>query len=254
MTVETSLQFAIGSPAAAIAEQLKSFGLNLFALLDANKIVEAAVPNNTTSVMLIGNYGRKLWDCIPDALHQGLHPVDDFTEATVTRVLTSVIGDRDWSILFPNLSAAPALQSLGRAAGWHNPSPLGNGIHPEHGLWFAYRAVVAIKLDITGGAETSALPANDIRRSDSPCIRCIDQPCIKSCPPQALSAGNAPNLQACVTFRSGDQSPCAERCLARQQCPVGVQSRYADEQIRYFYRQSLQSLQRWVAETSCRDG
>ena len=250
-----SLRFAPVSVASSISKQLNSCGLNMFALLDANRIHDNAVPSDATSVMLIGNYGRKLWDCIPDSLHQGLHPVDDFSKAAVSRVLTAVIGSVGWTLLFPNrsLPCAPALQSLGRAAGWHHPSPLGNGIHPEHGLWFAYRAVVAINSDITGGADATADPANGIRVSDSPCIRCVDQPCIKSCPPQALSTDGPPDLKACVNFRSADQSPCAERCLARQQCPVGRQSIYADDQIRYFYRQSLQSLQRWVAETSRSD-
>ncbi len=253
MAFDSSLEFAIDSPASAIAVQLKAVGLNMFALLDPCKIDDSAIPNDVTSIMLIGNYGRHLWDCMPDNWRQNDDPVDDFTSSAVTRVLTSELGNGGWTILFPNraLACAPVLQQLGHAAGWHHPSPLGNGIHPEHGLWFAYRAVAAITADIASG--TTVRQTSDAGISDSPCIRCVDQPCIKSCPPSALGAGRSPDLEACVNFRSRDQSPCAERCLARQQCPVGVQSIYADEQIRYFYRVSLQSLQSWVAESSHRE-
>lgn len=249
--VDALLQIAPESLASDISEQLAGFGLNLFALLDAGKIDDSAIPSETSVVALVGNHGRQLWDCLPANWQQQKHPIDDFSEATVSRVLTATIGNSGWTMLFPDRSslAVPALQDLGRAAGWHNPSPLGNGIHPEHGLWFAYRSVVAIDFEIASLGASSALPAEGFG-DDSPCISCIEQPCIKSCPPSALSVGNAPDLMACVNFRSSDQSPCAEQCLARQQCPIGVQSRYADEQIRYFYRQSLPSLQRWVAEAS----
>jgi len=250
---ESVLPIVSGSPAADIKEQLASFGLNLFALLDASKLQDRTFPPATTVVLVVGNYGRQMWDCLPAGWQQQSHPVDDFTSIVMQRVLTAVIGKSGWTLLFPDrsLAIAPVLQDLGRAAGWHNPSPLGNGIHPQHGLWFAYRSVVAIDIDIEVG-DRSRLTARPVR-SESPCVSCANQPCISACPPSALSLGAAPNLAACVNFRTSDQSPCAERCLARQKCPVGLQSRYADEQIQYFYRQSLRSLQRWVSEASVRD-
>ena len=275
-----------------IAGELEQSGLNMFAVLDRRIVDDCALsdralndpdaysstPRNhavsdavcdsargdvasddTTpsseirSVALIGNSGRRLWNCLPDVTGQE-HLVDDYSCREVSRVLTKYLGETGWAILYPDRSGntVPPLQYLGGRAGWHHPSPLGSGIHPQHGLWFAYRAVVVFAFELPE-SRLSVLHTADTNNGNasgaSPCVSCIDQPCIRSCPASALGIDRAPDLNACAGFRSAEQSPCAERCLARESCPVGVQSRYVDEQINYHYRQSLESLRRWVAET-----
>lgn len=232
----------------AIAGELEQSGLNLFALLERRCVDDRAIPAHFKSIALVGNYGRRLWDQLPD-IAQHEHPIDDYSRTEVERVLTEKLGTTGWTILFPGRSrgAVPGLQTLGEAAGWHYPSPLGNGIHPLHGLWFAYRAVVAFDFAFPESRLSEVMSGAN---AASPCLSCVDQPCIGTCPASALVIDRLPNLHACAGFRSSEQSPCAERCLARESCPVGTQSRYADEQIRYFYRQSLDSLQRWVADSS----
>lgn len=282
MHADALLHFSSASPASAVAGELQQAGLNLFAMLDAEKINDSTIPLGASSLMLIGSYGRQLWDCIPASYHRGENPVDDFSASAVTQTLTSVLGNCDWTMLYPSSSAAtaPALQQLGCFAGWHHPSPLGNGIHPEFGLWFAYRSVVAINgsiAAITGvpqntepalhanagvnaGVNVSDCPVSvntktnaGVSTAESPCVSCVDQPCIAVCPASALHQTDAPDLTACAGFRTTEQSPCAERCIARERCPVGVQFRYADDQIRYYYKQSLEALRRWVAETGAPD-
>jgi hypothetical protein len=241
MAEENPLNLTSGDPERVIAGQLATSGLNMCALLDARDIDDPAVPNNTRTLMVIGSYGNRLWQCVraSEQAHSE-DPVDNFCAAAVTDTMQSLVGDRGWTLLFPHRAPAPRLQNLGQAAGWHHPSPLGNGIHPLHGLWFAYRAVVALDIALT--------PTGVGVRTESPCLSCSGRPCIQACPADALQVGKAPNLTACVGYRVMAESPCADRCLAREQCPLGAEARYPDDQIRYHYRQSLLSLRRWVAE------
>lgn len=260
-----------------IARELEQSGLNLFAVLDRrdaddgtfndialtdgtltdSTLTDSCLSAGVRSVALIGNSGRRLWNCLPAITGQE-HPVDDYSRREVTRVLGNNLGESGWAILYPDRTrnTVPSLQHLGSRAGWHHPSPLGSGIHPQHGLWFAYRAVVVFNFELPE-SQWSVPNRTDAKNRQatgaSPCLSCADQPCISACPASALKVGRVPNLDACSSFRYADQSPCAERCLARESCPLGLQSRYADAQINYHYRQSLESLRRWVAETASED-
>ena len=220
--------------------RLGQAGLNLISVLDRQKCGELKVSSSMKSVLLIGNSGATLWDAIPPGYFERENPVDEYTSDMLQDLLTAEFPGRDWRILFPADadSDAPNLQQLGRLAGWHHASPLGNGINQKSGLWFAYRAVVAVDV---------LIPPSAPQIGDSPCVSCTDTPCIAACPGTALQIGEAPDLSACVHYRSEPESSCAQTCLARLACPVATHCRYSAEQIRYFYKRSLPSLQRWVA-------
>lgn len=224
-----------------LRRSLDSAGLNLFSVLDSGATGDVSVPPDCQSVLLIGHSGDALWQQMPASYLSRRDPVDEYTADTVARLLKQHCPGNDWKILFPSQSPAnaePNLQNLGRLAGWHNASPLGNGIHPRYGLWFAYRAVVALNENLLSGPK---LPGN------SPCISCEGTPCIAACPADALSFGAQPDLKSCVEYRSAQDSVCADRCVARLRCPVAAEWRYSDQQIKYFYGRSLPSLQEWVA-------
>ncbi len=53
-------------------------------------------------------------------------------------------------------------------------SPIGLLIHPEHGLWHAYRGAFLF------AHELSDLPVTGL--SESPCLTCADQPCLVDMP------------------------------------------------------------------------
>ena len=84
-------------------------------------------------------------------------------------------------------------------------------IHPEYGLWHAYRGALVFKAPIID------LPA----RGDviSPCETCEEKPCLSTCPVSALGAG-AYDVPACARhLRSPEGSDCMN--LACRACPVG---------------------------------
>ncbi len=107
-------------------------------------------------------------------------------------------------------------------------SPLGILIHPEYGLWHAYRGALAFR-------EQLNLPP--VVHAASPCDSCSDQPCLHSCPVQAVQPTHY-DYDACHTHvAAAAGSDCLQRgCRARHSCPVGVAYRYDAEQAHFHMR------------------
>ena len=110
-------------------------------------------------------------------------------------------------------------------------------IHPEHGLWHAYRFALALPRQDAGspGANTgvhakAAQPAVASGQATSLCASCSGQPCLQACPVRAYT-GTTFVLQACANhLHSGQGEDCMQYgCLARRACPVGPEKRYTPE-------------------------
>jgi ferredoxin len=162
------------------------------------------------------------------------HPLDHFAREAVTAFLREEKVADDFQFLYPGPYVLN-LQSLGRLLGWHYDTPLKIGLHPLYGLWFAYRAVVLVNAD---EAITPSLASSS---AESSCQTCASKACMRSCPPSAISDEHF-SLELCLDFRRADESPCAQKCIAREACPIATEYRYSDEQIQYHYTQSLKML------------
>lgn len=200
-------------------------------------------PAGYKNILLIGSAGKKLWQAMPAEYLQRDDPVDEYSIDCVNRVFEECLPSGSWQFLFPESPSGIeiSLQKLGSLAGWHHASPLGIGINGQYGLWFAYRAVVAIESEIVSAEKTGYLSG------DSPCLSCDAKPCLSRCPAQALTSDGNPDLSACVSHRLSTASDCASTCLARQACPIAPQYKYSGDQVAYFYDRSLASVRRWVA-------
>lgn len=224
---------------------LHAAGLNLWAVFDLaalpaslqNVVAEKTARLQANRLILIGHAGPRLWQAVQESAYAGTaHPIDEFTLATVRQWMTSEQPAAEFSVLYPGTTAVD-LQALGQMAGWHHPSPFMVGINARNGPWFAYRALILARCDL---APTP--PETD----HSPCTTCTNAPCITACPPGA-AARQSFNLKACLTERCSENSPCADRCLARLACPVAHEQRYPMAQIRHSYGRSLADLRAWIA-------
>jgi hypothetical protein len=99
-------------------------------------------------------------------------------------------------------------------------------IHPQHGLWHAYRFALALpaSCDTADTVPSSPTPSTDL------CATCSGQPCLQACPVGAYT-GATFLLDACAShLHSGQGEDCMQSgCLARRACPVAPGLRYTPE-------------------------
>lgn len=110
------------------------------------------------------------------------------------------------------------------------PSPLGILMHPEYGLWHAYRG--ALLFDAPLGLTTPRMPHH-------PCDTCDGKPCLKTCPVEAYSPAGFTYGECLSHVRGPRGSVCRQGgCLARNSCPYGESYRYRPE-VQAFHMQAF---------------
>jgi hypothetical protein len=102
------------------------------------------------------------------------------------------------------------------------PSKMMLRIHPDYGLWHAYRFALLLP---AGAVE----PSNPIKAADL-CANCVTQACLHTCPVQAYT-GTAFAVDACADHL---QNPAGIQCMtrgcqARLACPHGEAYRYTED-------------------------
>ena len=183
---------------------------------------------NAAVVWMVGAVGSALWSAFRASSFyaDGLpHPLDRWS-----RAIGQALAQR-WGglALFPfdGPPYHPFQQWASRAEALHS-SPLMLRMHPDYGLWHAYRfalalpTLVAADLQPPSSAQTAASPDQ--------CLRCEGQPCLQACPVQAYT-GTSFQVDACSTHlhRVSGQACMQSGCLARQACPQGQAYAYMPE-------------------------
>lgn len=169
------------------------------------------------TLILIGNAGSSFWPVFersPELADGRPDPLDRWSE----RVISALASELEAYPVFP-FGGPPYHPFLrwARRGEAVAPSPLGMLIHPEYGLWHAYRGALIVNRLL---ADVPARPD-----APSPCLSCPDQPCLSGCPVDAFS-GEGFDVDACVGHLSG-ANDCLDRgCLARNACPVAPGFRY----------------------------
>jgi epoxyqueuosine reductase len=218
-------------------EALNAVGLNRQAVFDVASLPEpirSTLGTTSGQLILIGHAGKQLWQAVQAAGIAGSDPIDDFTIATLQHWFADFLPGHSYQILYPGEHPV-GLQALGKLAGWHQPSPFMLGIDSEWGTWYAYRAAIL--------ADSNFLPSTPVDRNN-PCASCQDKPCITHCPAGALD-GEQFSLNKCISYRRQADSPCQFTCLARISCPVGLEHRYDEAQLRHTYAISLQAIRQY---------
>lgn len=188
--------------------------------------VDDAVPDTvndgpTGTLVLVGNAGPDMWN----RFIAERDPTKDLLDDWSRDVLNAIAAQFDAKAFFPFAKPHLPFQRWAQRAEACHASPLGVFIHPDYGLWHAYRGALAF-------AETLDLPALDTR--PSPCETCADKPCLSTCPVNAFS-GTSYDVDRCVRHvASPAGEDCrSEGCRARRACPVGRDFIYAPAQAQF---------------------
>jgi len=186
-----------------------------------------ALPDRTpaATLLLLGLVGSKKWSVFansPEANDGDVDPLDRWSR----RIIDGLAASFDGVALYP-FGGPPYLpfQRWAMRAEPVAPSPLGILIHPDYGLWHAYRGALAF-------AERLTLPARVER--PRPCDSCPDRPCLSACPVGAFS-GQGYDVPACIGHVGSPAGGACRGggCLARRACPVGPAHGYETAQARF---------------------
>jgi hypothetical protein len=178
------------------------------------------VPGDPAALILVGNAGPAMWHAFEAARADGRYgdsanPLDDWVRDALTQAANALGA----TPLFP-FGGPPHLpfQRWAQRADAVAPSPLGVLIHPDYGLWHAYRGALAF-------AERLDLPPRDDR--PPPCDTCADKPCLSACPVVAFG-DDGYDVPVCVAhISSAAGADCMDLgCRARRACPVGTEFIY----------------------------
>lgn len=182
-------------------------------------------PPGTGTLVLVGFTGRHEWPSFAQSLEASdkqPDPLDRWSR----RVIDGMAADLGATALFP-FGGPPFLpfQRWAQKAEPVAPSPLGILIHPNWGLWHAYRGALAF-------GEVLELPAPD--RRPSPCDSCSGKPCLSACPVDAFGPAGY-DVPACVMhIASSVGADCMGfGCRARRACPIGAEHRYGPDQAHF---------------------
>jgi hypothetical protein len=184
------------------------------------------------TIVLVGFVGNGNWQAFansPEAADGQPDPLDRWS----FRVISAIARDLGATALFPFTEPFLPFQRWAQKAEPVHTSPLGILIHPDWGLWHAYRGALAF-------AEHIALPPPD--RRPSPCDGCADKPCLSACPVGAFTPAGY-DVPTCIGHIGNPAgTTCMEGgCLARLACPVGTQFRYQSEHAHFHLRAFLEA-------------
>lgn len=191
------------------------------------------------SLVLFGNAGSSIWqafstssefeDKLPDPLDRWSKRVGEALAKQWQGKPLFPFGGPPWHPFTRWAQKAEGLQS----------SRLGMLIHPQFGLWHAYRFAIAFPTRVEGLEEQAAAP----RACDS----CSAEPCLGTCPVEAFD-GEHYDVASCYTYlQSHPEAPCHRGCLARGACPEGGGFRYRDEHAAFH-------MERFYLAQRCRRG
>ena len=183
-----------------------------------------ADPNAPKNAVLIGNVGQNMWRVFsksPEYLDSDLNPMDRWSNRIIGEIAERYQAEPHYPFEQPY---QPFQQWAAQATGMRS-SPLGMLIHPEYGLWHAFRGALVFD---------QVVPFSKVAEFTHPCDTCRDKPCLSACPVDAFD-GNSFDVVGCRDYLPSDagQACMSGGCKARNACPIGTEYRYSDEQIRF---------------------
>lgn len=213
-----------------IIQLAQEYGLVLrggFSVNETDSVPEVAKGVNASTLILFGNAGSSFWACFsgssefadgqPDPLNRWSQRVGEIMAQKLTGRALFPFGQAPYQPFINWAKKAESLQS----------SKIGMLIHPQYGLWHAYRFAIAL-------ADSASILREQPQIDHNICQRCIEQPCLSTCPAAAFSDSGY-DLEACYGFlKQNAESSCrTETCQARLSCPQGHAFHYQADHARF---------------------
>ncbi len=205
---------------------------------EAHEAISLPDGSNAAVLWLAGNVGSSMWEVFQASpiAHDGLpHPLDRWSrqigDALAQQFGGFALYPFDGPPLRPHFH--PFQQWASRCESLF-PSPLMLRMHPQHGLWHAYRFALALPTVDARERAAYSPSAAAMAPDDSPCLRCTEQPCLHACPVQAFD-GQQFAVERCREHvrHDADEQCLSGGCLARNACPVAPPLRYSNAQARF---------------------
>ncbi|MEZ5921762.1 MAG: hypothetical protein R3C60_10475 [Parvularculaceae bacterium] len=177
------------------------------------------------TIVMLGFTGNAQWPnfaASPESQDGKPHPLDRWSY----RVINALARELGAEARFPfeTRPIMPFIRWAKKAEAVHE-SAIGMLIHPDFGLWHAWRGAL-------GFDEKLDLPPRDERAR--PCDTCVEKPCLAACPVGAFSGGVYDVPKCAAHIRRPEGAPCMSAgCLARRACPVGEDYQYTPEQAAF---------------------
>jgi hypothetical protein len=227
---------------ARINEEAARFGLRVRGVftpgeLDGVPALDSGQP--ARAVALVGNVGSSLWPAFAASPEHGdgePDPLDRWSRRIGT-MIAQRLGAR---ALFP-FGGPPhhPFQRWAMHGGELFASPVGLLVHPDYGLWHAFRFALAFAESL--GDPLDEPPARGDARS--PCAMCDARSCLHACPVGAFGEREYRVGQCVAHLVAYPQGPCVTAgCLARHACPVGQAHRYTPAQAQLHMRAFVAKL------------
>ncbi|QIA23078.1 4Fe-4S dicluster domain-containing protein [Mesorhizobium sp. AA22] len=170
------------------------------------------------SVLLVGQAGAAPWPHFLRWKESQLQAVANPLDTWSREVIGGVANDFGARAVSPSDRPYLPFQQWAMRAEGLRPSPLGILMHPQYGLWHAYRGALLFEVEIA---------LHEPRGVIHLCDTCVDKPCLKSCPVSAYSADGFAYETCLAHVRGQSGAPCRTGgCLDRNACPYGVDYRY----------------------------
>jgi hypothetical protein len=183
--------------------------------------IDGSIPQ---SVVLVGHFGSSIW---PHFMRwrEDQPSAQDALDRWSKEVLTGVAAKLGATAVFPSDKPYLPFQQWAMRAEGLRTSPLGLLIHPEYGLWQAFRGALLF-------ARPIEFQRHDV--ADHPCDSCIERPCLSACPINAFDgAGFAVDRCRGYLATEAGETCMHGGCLARLACPVGREYAYLPDQQRF---------------------
>ncbi|MEM9354728.1 MAG: hypothetical protein AAGB04_00820 [Pseudomonadota bacterium] len=203
-----------------------------------------AVPNVSSgqaarTLILVGNAGPGMWEQFSRARRETTMTLDEWSEDVIGELAENL----DARALFPFTRPYHPFQTWAQKAEPCFTTPTAMSIHHKYGLWHAYRGALAF-------AETIEVP--QFTADASPCVTCVDQPCLSGCPVEAFSSAGY-DTEACAAHLSlSDKVDCLSHgCRARRACPIGTDYVYEPAQAQFHMDAFLRAAGVLAAPEAC---